>query len=145
MKALIRAHPSLAGTVATLYTGAPWSVLDSTSHGKATAVAFQLVGNKWKADLTKNVVISVLGPQPGERVSPMPQIAIEFKSKGRFTESALWLDGVELQERGGGTPTDGTIYGSSNVGLTPGEHVAVGFASTATHGSAIAWIFDVPG
>ena len=145
MKALIRSHPSMAGTVLTVYSGSTWAVVQSSARVKATAVAFALVDDKWKADLTRKVKLKILGPEPGERVSPLPQVAIEFVSKQRFTESALWVDGMALPEKDGGTPTDQTIYGAPTVGLTPGEHVAVGFAETAKDASAVAWVFDVPG
>ncbi len=145
MEALIKSHPSLAGTVTTLYKGSPWSVVESVGKRGANAVAFRLVRNRWRADLDKKVVIKVLGPDPGERVSPLPQIAFEFISDRRFIESALWIDGTELPQRSGGSPRDGTIYSSPSIGLTPGEHVAVGFAATSADGDAVAWMFDVPG
>ena len=70
-------------------------------------------------------------------------MAIGIKSPAPFVESALWVDGTELIEKGGGTPTDGTIYGAPAKDLAPGFHVAVGYARTATTGTALAWVFRV--
>ena len=61
-----------------------------------------------------------------------------------FVESALWVDGTQLQLQGGGTPTRGTIYGAPAANLRPGDHVAVGYARTSSTGTAVAWVFKVP-
>ena len=61
----------------------------------------------------------------------------------RSVETALWLDGTELAEKGGGSPTRGTIYGAAARELPAGMHVAVGYARTATTGTAVAWVFRV--
>ena len=73
----------------------------------------------------------------------LPQVAIQFSGKTPFVESALWVDGMELVEKGGGSPTRGTIYGAPAANLKPGEHVAVGYARTALSGAAVAWVFKV--
>jgi hypothetical protein len=144
MQTLIAGDPSLGGIVHTLYQGSSWSVVESTSPGKASAVAFRLVDNQWRADRTGKVKISILGPQPGEKVATtLPQVAIEFAAKQPFVESALWVDGTELEEKGGGSPTRGTIYGAPAKRLAPGSHVAVGYARTGTTGTAVAWTFVV--
>ena len=49
---------------------------------------------------------------------------------------------MRLLEKGGGTPTNGTIYGAP-LKLSPGEHTAVGYARTGFSGSAVAWTFTV--
>jgi hypothetical protein len=144
MRALIGTQPPLAGVVHTLYQGSEFAVVESTSAGKASAVAFRLVGGRWRADQSRKVKISILGPEPGAPGAPAtPQVAIEFKAPARFVESGLWVDGTELQEKGGGSPTSGTIYGAPAKPLKPGVHVAVGFARTATTATAVAWIFHV--
>ena len=65
-----------------------------------------------------------------------------MRSTTPLVESALWVDGNRLVEKGGGTPTNGTIYGAPGE-LAPGTHTAVGYARTAQSGSAVAWRFVV--
>jgi hypothetical protein len=56
----------------------------------------------------------------------------------------LWVDGVELLEKGGGlAPTKGTIYGAPAAPLTKGKHTAIAYARTGTHALAVAWTFSV--
>jgi hypothetical protein len=131
------------GTVKTLYQGTSWSVVQVTKGSAAEAVAFELLGNRWKPDTSKNVKVEILGPQPGAKAAKLPQVAIQITSPAPFVESALWVDGTELIEKGGGTPTRGTIYGAPAKNLKPGLHVAVGYARTATTGTAVAWVFHV--
>src|SRR5438132_1560700 len=73
-----------------------------------------------------------------------PQVAITMHSKEPLVESALWVDDLHLFEKGGGSPTNGTIYGAPANPLDPGTHVAVGYARTAFGGSVVAWTFRVP-
>jgi hypothetical protein len=141
MRRLIAAEPSLAGKVATLYIGGPWAVVSSTSPGKAHAVVFHLAGNRWVPDRSGGVKISILGPQPGTTAPALAQVAIGFKSKQPFVESGLWIDGTDIEAKGGGSPTSGSIYGAEPKALKPGEHVAVGYARTNGSGAAVAWIF----
>ena len=61
----------------------------------------------------------------------------------QLAESGLWVDGKELLVKGGGSPTRGTIYGAPEKPLAHGRHVAVGFARTASTGTAVAWTFTV--
>jgi hypothetical protein len=146
MQAYIAASaPSFAGgTVKTLYQGTSWSVVQVTKKNRALAEAFELLGNRWKVDTSNNVKVEILGPQPGSKTVKMPQVAIQITAPAPFVESALWVDGTELMEKGGGiTKTRGTIYGAPAKNLAPGVHVAVGYARTATTGTAVAWIFRV--
>ena len=81
---------------------------------------------------------------PTARPLPQPQVAAELRAPTKLAESALWVDGVELLEKGGGLqPTHGTIYGAPNAELAPGEHVAVAYARTATAGTAVTRVFVV--
>jgi hypothetical protein len=143
MQALLGSSASLGGSIHTLYQGATWAVVESTSANKATAYAFRLSDGRWVADRSGRVKLKILGPQPGATTSRTPQIAIEFKSSTPFVESAIWVDGTELLEKGGGSPTNGTIYGAPAKPLKPGTHVAVGYARTIGAGSAVAWLFKV--
>jgi hypothetical protein len=145
MRTFIGAHePAFAGgKVKTLYQGTSWSVVQVTKSGHALAEAFELLGGTWKPDTSDNVKIDILGPQPDAKATKLPQVAIEFNAPAQFVESALWVDGTELQEHGGGSHTRGTIYGAPAKNLAPGLHVAVGYARTATTGTAVAWIFHV--
>jgi len=143
MRALIVKDPSLAGKVETLYESSGWAVVQSHAPGKAHAVVFRLIGNHWVPDKSGAVKLAILGPQPGATAPKLPQVAIQFSGKTPFVESALWVDGMELVEKGGGSPTRGTIYGAPAANLQPGEHVAVGYARTALSGGAVAWVFKV--
>ena len=145
MKALIGTEPGLAGSLRMLFEGSGWSVVQSTSATRASAVPFRLSDGRWRADRARGVTITILGPDPGDRRAPaLPQVAMEIHAHSPFVESALWVDGTELEEQGGGTPTNGTIYGAPAHTLRPGRHVAVGYARTTTSAAAVAWSFDVP-
>jgi len=125
--------------VETLYSGAGWTV--TVQDGKAQVLHY--VGNKWVVDRSHGVKIAILGPKPGERsLANPPQVAITMHAKTPLVESALWVDGNRLLEKGGGTPTNGTIYGAP-LKLSSGTHTAVGYARTAFTGSAVAWTFSV--
>jgi hypothetical protein len=143
MHALIATDPSLAGTVRTLFQDSSWAVVQSTSPGKASAVAFRLVDGRWRADRSGVVRVSILGPEPGATAPVIPQVAIAIKSKQAFVQDALWIDGKELFEKGGGSPNDFSAYGAPTAALKEGPHVAVGFARTDAHATAIAWVFKV--
>jgi hypothetical protein len=144
MAALIRSDPKLAGSVRVLFVGSGWSVVQSTSAASASAVPFHLVGGRWRPERGKGVTITILGPSPGARGLPrLPQVGIEISAASPFVESALWVDGTELQEKGGGSLTNGTIYGAPAGELAPGRHVAVGYARTASRAAAVAWSFVV--
>jgi hypothetical protein len=141
MKALIAKHPELGGTVRVLYSTPTWAVVQSSRGGTAHAVAFEWNGKEWAADQTKQVKVDILGPQPGSTAPALAQVAIEISSKLPFVDSGLWIDGKELFEKGGGSPTKGTIYGAPTKALKPGTHVAVGYARTIADGTAVAWVF----
>ena len=124
------------GTV--LYEGGDWAVVTS---GK-DAVALRFRNGAWHPDRTRTVEISFLGPD--SPAPAQPQVAAELRAPTKLAESALWVDGVELLEKGGGLqPTHGTIYGAPNAELAPGEHVAVAYARTATAASAVTRVFVV--
>jgi len=125
--------------ITTLYSGAGWTV--ALNHGKAEV--FHFADDRWLVDRSQSVRIEVIGPKPGEHsLSNPPQVAITMKAKTPLVESALWVDGNQLLEKGGGTPTNGTIYGAP-LKLAPGTHTAVGYARTAFTGTAVAWTFTV--
>lgn len=143
MAALARHDPALAGRLRTLFIGSGWSVVQARRPDGASAVAFHLVHGHWRPDETHRVYIQILGPNPGQHVSRIPQVAIEIAAKKPFVEAALWVDGTQLNENGGGSSTEGSIYGAPAHALKPGIHVAVGYARTASSGAAVAWVFVV--
>ena len=122
-----------------LYQSAEWQVL--TKPGPRAEV-LHLVNGKWVVDTSHAVKIAVIGPKPGKIAPNPPQVAITMHSKTPLVESALWVDGYQLFEKGGGTPENGTIYGAPTR-LTKGTHVAVGYARTAFGGTAVAWTFRI--
>jgi hypothetical protein len=132
------AAPPGPGT--TLYAGGEWAVV--LDGDKATA--FHRVGGSWNADTSGAVKIRILGPSPDGKVAPTPQLAAELSAGKPLIESGMWVDGKELLVKGGGlTSTKGTIYGAPGTPLAKGTHVAVAYARTGEHGTAVAWSFRV--
>jgi hypothetical protein len=123
----------------TLYTSNGWTV---TLRGHK-ATLHHYVGGKWVVDRSHAVEIAILGPKPDGSAPNPPQVAITMHSRQPLVESALWVDDLHLLEKGGGSPTNGTIYGAPANALDPGTHVAVGYARTAYGGSVVAWVFRV--
>ena len=132
-----------------LYLGDDWAVATVAgarpSGRTAYAAALRLVDGRWRVDLSLKVRIRILGPDPGSTVGPMPQVAAEITAPDPLAESGLWVDGIPLQVKGGGTPRHGTIYGAPTFDLMPGQHTAVAYARTAQNGTAVAWMFKVRG
>jgi len=130
------AEPPGPGT--TLYAGGDWAVVLDGDH----ATAFHRVTGSWNADTSGAVKIRILGPDGA--VAATPQVAAELSAKQPLIESGMWVDGKELVVKGGGlTATKGTIYGAPGAPLTKGTHVAVAYARTAAHATAVAWSFRV--
>jgi hypothetical protein len=126
------------GPGTTLYAGGDWAVV--LDGDKATA--FHHVAGTWKPDTSGAVKIRILGPDGN--VAPTPQVAAELSARKPLVESGMWVDGEELMVKGGGlTATKGTIYGAPGTPLTKGTHVAVAYARTAGHATAVAWSFRV--
>ena len=122
-----------------LYESGDWAVVVDGS----TARAFHRVGGRWQPDTAGRVKVSILGPRG--TAATTPQVAVELSANAPLVESALWVDGVELNEKGGGLgPDRGTIYGAPGAPLASGKHLAVGYARTANHAAAVAWLFRVP-
>jgi hypothetical protein len=135
--------PSPAGVLGpggrALYQGDNWGVVQLGS--KAAAVHY--VGGAWRVDDRKLVKVDILGPTPNGKAARVPQVAAEMSGEPRLVEEGLWVDGVELLEKGGGTPSRVTAYGAPEKALKPGKHVAVAYARTATAATAVAWTFTV--
>jgi hypothetical protein len=133
--------PPTPGPGRVVYQGTAWAVV--IDGGRATAQ--HLVGGAWKPAPRGTVRIRILGPKPGSKGNPrIPQVAAALSAGGDLAESALWVDGVELLEKGGGlTPTRGTIYGAPATALTRGRHTVIAYARTASAGFAVAWTFSV--
>jgi len=133
--------PPTPGPGQVVYQGTEWAVVIDNG----TAAAQHLVGDAWRPAKQGTVKIDVLGPKPGSKGNPAtPQVAASLSAGGDLAESALWVDGVELLEKGGGlTPTKGTIYGAPAAPLTKGKHTAIAYARTATQAFAVAWTFSV--
>jgi hypothetical protein len=133
-----RPSPTSAVDGTVLYQSGDWAVVTSGND----AVALRFRDGAWHPDRTKAVKVTFLGPD--SPAPALPQVAAELRAPARLAESALWVDGVELLEKGGGlTPTRGTIYGAPSSELAPGEHVAVAYARTATAGTAVTRVFVV--
>ena len=133
--------PPKPGPGQVVFQGSSWAVV--LHDGRATAM--HLVDGAWTPDRSGIVQVDILGPKPGSKGNPPRlQVAAQLRGNADLVESALWVDGVELLEKGGGlTPTRGTIYGTTVSPLAPGKHTAVAYARTGTHGTAVAWTFSV--
>jgi hypothetical protein len=124
------------GTV--LYAGNDWAVVRRGEQ----AVAAHLVDGVWRADRSGVVKVELLGPH--KRSHRLPQVAAEISGPSRIVEEGLWIDGVELLEKGGGLkPSRVTVYGAPNGNLKPGPHVAIAYGRTQAHGTAVAFAFTV--
>jgi hypothetical protein len=123
-----------------LYNGGGWAVV---THDTRVAVA-HLVAGSWSLESKSNVKISILGPHPLAKVASIPQVAAELKAPSALVEDALWVDGKELLEKGGGLhQNDQTVYGAPDTKLSKGMHVAVAYGRTASSGTAVRWTFRV--
>jgi len=126
--------------VKTLFTAGGWTI---TLDGNKPTL-YHYLGNKWVVDRSRAVKIEILGPKPNEVAPNPPQIAIAMHSKQPLMEFATWIDALRIFEKGGGSPTNYTIYGAPANPLDPGTHLAVGYARTASGGTVVAWTFRVP-
>lgn len=134
--ALVGCGSSSKGT--TLYAGGDWKVVLDGNH----ATAFHDVAGTWKPDTSGAVKIRILAPDGN--VAPTPQVAAELSAKTPLIESGMWVDRKELLVKGGGlTSTKGTIYGAPDTPLAKGTHLAVAYARTDEHATAVAWSFRV--
>jgi hypothetical protein len=133
--------PATPGPGTVVFQGSEWAVV--LDGGKATAQ--HLVDGKWIPDRSGTVKISILGPDPGSKGNAgILQVAAELSGPTALAESALFVDGTELLEKGGGlNPNRGTIYGAPEEALKPGKHTAIAYGRTATHATAVAWSFSV--
>ncbi len=121
-----------------LYRGGNWAVVLSGDRAQAQ----HLVAGTWQSDASGLVKVAILGPHG--TAAATPQVAAELSAKAPLVESGLWVDGTQLLVKGGGlSPTRGTIYGAPGAPLRPGKHVAVAYARTADHATAVAWSFRV--
>jgi hypothetical protein len=129
----------LLGTGAkVLYSGGDWAVV---TMGRK-AIAAHLVAGQWRADRSGVVKLDILAPHGN--AAKTPQVAVEMKGPSHLVEEGIWVDGVELLEKGGGLkPENVTVYGAPAAPLTPGKHTAVAYGRTTAHGSAVAWTFTV--
>jgi hypothetical protein len=129
----------LLGTGAkVLYSGGDWAVVTKGT----TAIATHLVDGTWRADRSGTVKLEILAPHG--RATRTPQIAVQMTGPSRLVEEGLWVDGVELIEKGGGlTPKRVTVYGSPDGKVSRGKHMAVAYGRTQGHGTAVAWTFTV--
>jgi hypothetical protein len=140
-KARPPASPPQPGPGKVIFQGSAWAVV---TDGGAASVQ-HLVGGAWKPAAQGTVKIRVLGPKPASTGNPaIPQVAASLSAGSALVESALWVDGVELLEKGGGlTPKRGTIYGAPASALTRGQHTAIAYARAGAQAAALAWTFSV--
>jgi len=125
-----------------------WTVGTHTAEGMtetmAYAVPLKLVGGRWLAEISGAIDLRPLGPDAGEQVGTIPQVAAEIKAPTPIVETSLLVDGTPLDTKSGGPSTRYiSIFGAPAEPLAPGQHVAVAFARAGQDAAARAWAFRV--
>ena len=105
---------------------------------------FRFDGKEWVPDQTGKVKVAVLGPQPGTTAAASPAGGNRDHLEAPVRRLRALGRRKELFEKGGGSATNGTIYGAPPGALKPGLHVAVGYARNIANGTAVAWVFKTP-
>jgi len=127
-----------------------WTVGTHTAEGMtetmAYAVPLKLTAGRWLAEIAPAIALRPLGPDAGEQVGSIPQVAAEIKAPEPIVDTALLVDGTPLDAKSGGPSTRFvSIYGAPADPLAPGRHVAVAFARAGDDAAARAWAFRVSG
>ncbi len=138
---LASSNAKLDGTATILFQQTHWAVVSVRKGDAVTAVAFRKANGTWVADRTNAVKVTILGPQPGRSAPKQPQIAAGIATKTPIIETGLWLDGVALVQKAGGSSTSATTYGAPTAAVKAGVHVAIAYARTGTNATAVAWTF----
>jgi hypothetical protein len=137
------------GEARTFPDGADVSVRDM---GGGYWVAWGVDGDTAAAAVVRNgevlrtsaVRVRPLGPDPGETVGTIPQVAAEITATSSVLDPVLLVDGEPLAGKGGGlSPKRITIYGAPEQELDPGQHVVVAYARAGNAATAKAWTFTV--
>ncbi len=115
---------------------------EGTKEHAAYAVALELIGGEWKANLLSPVRIRPLGPDPGSTQGSESQVAAEFSAPVRLSQAGLWVDGKAVPAEPTGSPRRFTAYGSTGK-LKPGWHSVVAFGEAGQSALARAWTFRV--
>jgi hypothetical protein len=120
--------------------------------GSGSWVAWATAGAKAYAAVVRDgevvhgggVTLRPLGPAPGGRGAPIPQVAVEVEAPRAILDTSLLLDGAPLDTKGGGlTPQKISIYGAPAGALAAGRHVVVAYARAGEAAAATAWTFTV--
>ncbi len=120
--------------------GGDWKILWATRGGRAYA-AVERDGSPVAAN---GLTVRALGPDPGETVGSIPQVAAAIKAATAIEDYSLLIDGEPLDAKSGGlSQRDISIYGAPVSSLSPGRHVAVAAARAGDSGAAAAWVFTV--
>jgi hypothetical protein len=125
-----------------------WTVGTHTAEGMtetmAYAVPLRRVGGRWLAEISTVVQIRPLGPDAGETVGRIPQVAAELKAPKPIVDTSLLVDGTPLQTESGGPSSNYiSIFGAPADPLAAGQHVAVAYARVGNDAAARAWSFTV--
>lgn len=131
--------------------GAPAGAkVQSRDLGGGWSVAWTVVGGKGYAAVfhdgkpAKGVRVTPIGPDPGESVGRIPQVAAGMKASAAIVDYSLFVDDQALDAKGGGLrPQDVTIYGAPASSLSPGPHVALAVARAGDSAGAAVWPFTV--
>jgi hypothetical protein len=120
--------------------GGGWKLLWTTADGKGYA-AVERDGDPVDAG---GLTVRPLGPEPGETVGAIPQVAAAMKGPSSIENTTLLVDGTPLDTKSGGlSQSDISVYGAPASSLSSGRHVVVAAARAGDSATAVAWTFSV--
>jgi hypothetical protein len=90
------------------------------------------------------ISIRPLGPEPGETVGGIPQVAAEIEARTAIENASLFVDGTALDLKEGAlSDRRKTVYGAPVSSLSSGRHVVVAAVRAGESAAARAWTFSV--
>jgi hypothetical protein len=120
--------------------GGGWKIVWATGGARSYAA----VERDGKRVAPGGLTVRVLGPDAGEQVGSIPQVAAAIKAPSSVEDYTLLVDGTPLDAKSGGlSQRDISVYGAPSSSLSPGRHVAVAAARAGGSAAATAWTFTV--
>jgi hypothetical protein len=139
-------HTVLSGPI-----GARWAVaaiagqrrVEGSSEYAAYAAALHREAGAWRLQVAGQIELLPLRPVDGKTVSSPTQLAVEVRSPNALDNLGIWLDGRAVPGKSGGSPQRLTAF-TQPLGVAPGRHTVVVFASAGKGAAAVAWTFRTP-
>jgi hypothetical protein len=120
-----------------------WAVAAVAGGGSPYAAALRFEQGRWRLELGDPVRLRVLRPNAGERVDVTTQLAAEARASDPIDQAGLWLDGLAVPARAGGTSPQALSMYTTPSRFGRGSHVVVVFAGAGRDAAALAWRFSV--